>query len=110
MPLLKKAYDHLTNWLEVYLWVPVSLLGIFGAAELSYFLTGRRPVENADWLIDYSSKAVQCVAIIALTSIAKEALGHWMTMEERKKHPGLAVLNTFATLVTFLTVTYIFTH
>lgn len=108
--MIKKIYDHLANWAEVYLWVPVSLLGIFGAAQLSYFLTGRRPVENADWLVDYSSKAVQMVAIIALTSIAKEALGHWMTMEERKANPFLAVINTFATLVTFLTVTYVFTH
>lgn len=108
--MIRKIYDHLANWLEVYLWVPVSLLGIFGAAQLSYFLTGRRPVENADWLVDYSSKSVQIIAIIALTSIAKEALGHWMTMDERKAHPFLAVVNTFATLVTFLAIIYAWIH
>lgn len=108
--MLRSVVNHLSNWLEVYLWVPVTLIGIFGAAQLSYFLTGRRPAENADFLVDYSAKAVQCVAIIALTSIAKEALGHWMTQAERAKHPFLAVVNTFATLITFLAVAYIFLH
>ena len=108
--MLRKIWDHLANWAEVYLWVPVSIFAIYGAAQLAYFLTGRRPTENADWLVDYSSKALEMVAIIALTSVAKEALGHWMTKEERAAHPYLATLNTFATLITLLVVTYVFTH
>lgn len=107
---LQNLWRHLGNWAEIYLWVPVSLIGIFAAAELTYFLTGRRPVENADWLVDYSSKAVLMIAIIALTSIAKEALGYWQTPDFRVEHPWLATINTLSTLVIFITVTYVFLH
>jgi hypothetical protein len=102
------THQHIMNWLEVYLWVPVSLIGIFGAAQLAYFLTGRRPTENADWLVDYSSKAVQCVAVIALTSIAKQALGSWLTRDQKIENPYVYTINTISTLIIFGIITYLF--
>jgi hypothetical protein len=108
--LFESIWNHLSNWAEVYLWVPVSLVGIFAAAELSYFLTGRRPTENADWLVDYSAKAVQMVAIIALTSIAKEALGMWMNKEEKLTNPYAYMVNSASTIILFIVVAYVFLH
>lgn len=101
---------HLRNWAEVYLWVPVSLIGIYGAAQLAYLLSGRRPAESPDFLVDYAGKAVEVVAVIALTSVAKQALGSWMTKEEKLANPGAYALNSLATIIIFVTISYLFTH
>jgi hypothetical protein len=101
---------HLRNWLEVYLWVPVTLVGIYGSAQLAYFLSGRRPVESPDFLVGYSGKAVEIVYIIALTSIAKQAWGTWMSTEQKIDNPYVYTINTIATFLTAGLVTYVFLH
>ena len=86
------------------------LLSIFGAAELTFLLTGRRPEMNMDWVLDYASAAVRCVLVILLTSVAKQALGSWLTVEDKEKYPVAHAINTATTLVLFLTIAYLFLH
>lgn len=81
---------HLRNWAEIYLWIPIALLSILAASEFAYFLTGRRPTENADWIPEFSFRLVACVLVIALVSISRQQTGFWLTKTEAMAYPKLA--------------------
>lgn len=106
----RAIWKHLSNWTEAYLWVPVSLAMIYGTAQFAYFLSGRRPAESPDFLVDYAGKAVEAIFIIALTSVAKQAWGSWMTLKQKLDHPYAYTISSITTLLTAGLITYIFLH
>lgn len=90
------VWDHVTSWAEVYWWLPLALLSIIAAAYYARFLTGRPPQENADFLVDYASRLVLCIVLIALLSIKREQTGFWMTKAEAFANPEVYKIQTIA--------------
>lgn len=58
------VWKHLTDWATIYFWLPLSLLSIWLFSKLAYLLTGRKPMENADWIVGFSFNLVKCVFLI----------------------------------------------
>lgn len=82
--------SHLQQWAEAYWWLPISLLFVVLMAKFSYFLTGRKPLDNGlDW-VGTAEKFFVCILIILLLSIFKEATGVWFTKEEQLANPSVA--------------------
>ena len=108
--MIQKLWRHLANWPEGYLWVPIPLLATSGSGLLIYAITGHDANENVDGLADYASLSVKSTLIILFTSIAKQALGSWLTKEEKLAHPVYAFASGVLTLVMFLSFVYVFTH
>lgn len=92
--MIKKIWDHFINWLEIYFWVPFTLLLILGAIKYAYFITGRPPTspESADWMVEFAYRLVAAIFVIVLVSIAREQTGVWMTKEEQKANVKLAAI------------------
>lgn len=101
---------HIENWVEGYLWVPLLLFCVWGAGQLDYFLTGRRPMTNADWLVDYSSVAVKSILVILFAAILKQSGSIFLTKEERFKHPFLSMVSDLFTLGAACFFGYLFTR
>jgi hypothetical protein len=103
-------FKHLRQWAEAYIWLPASLLSIWLAAKLAYFLTGRQPEENADFIIGYAQRTVVVVLVIFLFSVSREQTGFWMTKEECIAHPYLATLQALMKMYAMGLFAYIYLH
>lgn len=98
------------NWREIWLWLPLALLSIWGMAEFGYFLTGRRPTENVDWIVGTAGNLVKCVFIIALLSIKRESTGVWLTKIEWLANPKIAWVQAFSEAVALCVFAYLLSH
>lgn len=107
---LRAIWAHLRNWAEVYLWVPVSLLSIWVLAQFAYFLTGRRPTENVDWIVGVAGGLVKCVMMIALVSIFTQGTMVWLTKEERLANPRFSIAQLLAQAVALCVFAYVLSH
>lgn len=107
---LGAVYAHLHNWAEGYLWVPLSLLSIWLFAQFAYFLTGRRPQENADWIVGLGANLVKCVFLILLISITRQQTGIWLTKAELIANPRLALTQTLGKCVALIVFAYLLSH
>jgi hypothetical protein len=107
---LAAVWKHLQNWAELYAWVPVALLSIWFFAQFAYFLTGRRPAENADWIVGLGGNLVKCVFLIVLLSIARQQTGVWLTKAEQLENPSLAWAQRLETGVALCVFAYILSH
>lgn len=103
-------WKHLQNWTEIYLWVPMALLSIWLFAQFAYFLTGRRPTENADWIVGVAGSLVKCVFLIVLVSISRQQTGIWLTSEEQKTNILLAVSQQAASIAMAVIFAYLIAH
>lgn len=107
---LAAVWKHLRNWAEGYLWVPLALLSIWVFAQFAYFLTGRRPQENADWIVGLGANLVKCVFLILLLSIMRQQTGVWYTKQEQIDNPNLARTQLIGTCVTLIVFAYLLSH
>lgn len=78
--------NHIQNWLEGYVWAPISILGIILFAKFATFLTGRKPLDQGYDFVGLGVKLSICVFLILLLSIAKQALDVWPTKAEQVQH------------------------
>ena len=107
---LAAVWKHIKNWLELYLWVPLSLLFIWGFAWFAYFLTGRRPQENVDWIVGLAGNFVKSVMLILLVSIFRQQCGLWLNREEQKDNPTLVWAQNILTIAAICVFGYILEH
>ena len=109
---LKASGAHILNWLDIYFWVPLFLLGIIGAIKYAHFITGRPPAspESVDWLIEFAYRLVACIFVIVMVSVAREQTGIWMTKDEQKANIALAAIEGFTKCFFAALFTYILLH
>jgi hypothetical protein len=103
-------WKHITNWAEVYFWVPLALLSIWLFAQGAYFLTGRRPQENADWIVGLGGNLVKCVFLIVILSIVRQQTGVWWRREELMANKHLAYTQAFSSCVALIVFAYLLSH
>lgn len=106
----KKVVRHFVNWLELYWWLPLSIVAVIGAAKFVMFMVGRRPMESPEWIVGLSFRVVACVVAIVLTSVYKQQIGLWISKEEQKLHIPLAIANKVETVVIVLAFIYVLLH
>jgi len=101
---------HLTNWLEGYFWVPMAIISIPLLSYFAYFLSGRFPRLNLDFLPEFGFRILQCIVVIVLVSVSRQAVGIWMTKEEQMENPVLAIAQKTSSLALFILWTYVLLH
>lgn len=107
---MKTILNFFWNWRELWLWLPLALLSIYAMAEFGYFLTGRRPTENVDWIVGTAGNLVKCVFLIALLSILRESTGVWMTKGEQIDNPKIAAIQAFSQAVALCVFAFVLSH
>jgi hypothetical protein len=101
---------HMRDWATAYFWVPLALLSIWFFSKVAYWLTGRKPQENADWIVGLGGNLVKCVFLILLVEVTREQTGVWLTKEELKANPNLAWSQTLSKCVTLIVFAYLLSH
>lgn len=96
------VWRHLTNWATLYFWLPLSLISIWLFSKLAYLLTGRKPQENADWIVGFSFTLVKCVFLVFFVEITRQQTGTWYTKAELIANPQLAWSQTVSKCVTLI--------
>jgi hypothetical protein len=107
---MQKVLQHLKQWSEAYLWIPLSLLSLIGAGWFAYYLSGRKPMMSADFLVDYGSRVITVALIIVFTSVFSQAQNLWMTLDQKTANPKIAAIHLGATCVFATIVAYCFMH
>lgn len=105
-----KVWKHLTDWATIWFWVPMALVAIWFFAQVAYFLTGRRPQENADWIVGMAGNLLKCVFVILFTEITRQQTGTWLTKAELIANPQLAWTQTFSKCASLLVFAYLLSH
>lgn len=77
---------HISQWTELYGWVPLSLLGIWLFAKFATFLLGRKPLDQGYDFVGLGFKLSICVFLILLLSITRQATGVWVSKAEQVLH------------------------
>ncbi len=106
----KAIIKHLRDWLEAYFWLPLALLSIILAAKFAYFLTGRQPTENADWIIELSFRFVAAILVIFLLSVTKEQTSFWLKKEEALANPKIHLTQSIVKCFFAGLFAYLLTH
>lgn len=78
-------WQHLKDWNELYLVLPLSILGITLANYYYFAQTGRSPTiaeGGIDWLLGMVPRLVAIVLSIIMVSVFKQATGVWLSKEE----------------------------
>lgn len=91
---MKTILDHISNWLELYFWLPLSLFFVWASVELHYLMVGRPTGEDVwDWLPGMAPRFVAIILAIGLVSVSKEAFGVWLTKEQKLSSPIFAAVS-----------------
>lgn len=101
---------HLRDWATAYFWLPLSLLSIWLFSKLAYLLTGRKPMENADWIVGFSFNLVKCVFLIFFIEIYREQTGKWWTDQDLRANPHLAWTQAFTKAVGLIVFAWVLSH
>lgn len=104
------VWGHLTNWATIYFWLPLSLLSIWLFSQFAYFLTGRRPQENLDWIVGFSFNLVKCVFVIFFVEVAREQTGVWFRKDELLANPSIAWAQTVGKCFQLFVFAYLLSH
>lgn len=104
------VWKHLQNWQSIYLMLPLALLAIWGFAQGAYFLTGRRPTENVDWIVGTAGNLVKLVFLIVFVEVTRQQTGVWLTKDESLKNPDAARTQAITKCVTLIVGAYILSH
>lgn len=109
--MLKYIWEHLTNWLETYFFLPLSLLFIWLAVELHWLATGRPAADDPwAWIIDFAPRLVQAILAITLVSISREAFGSWLSKEEKLANPAIAITQSVTSIALCVAFLYFLSH
>lgn len=93
---MKAIWDHLRQWPELYIGVPLATLSIPAASGMVYLLTQHWPEENMGYLVDLASRVQVGALIIVAASLTRQGLGTWFTKEEQLAHPYIATLSSLS--------------
>jgi len=104
------VWKHITNWLEAYFWIPMALISILLLSHFAYYLSGRWPKANLDFLPEFGFRILQCIVVIVLVSISRQSVGIWLTKEEQIKNPNLAIAQKASSLILFILWAYVLVH
>lgn len=104
------VWKFLQNWKSVLLFLPLSLLAIWGFAEGAYWITGRRPTENVDWIVGTAGNLVKLVFLIIFVETYREQTGIWMTKAEQIANPSLAWSQRLSSSVALCVAAWILSH
>lgn len=107
---LSAVWKHLTNWATIYFWLPLALLSVWLFSKGAYFLTGREPQENADWIVGISGNLIKCVFVIFFTEVTRQQTGVWLTKDELIANPNMAWTQTLSKCFTLLVFAYLLSH
>lgn len=110
MKSLRAIGGHFLDWGAEYSVLILTVLSVFGTAELYYFLTGRRPEENLMWLVNFSERSIAIALAITFTSMARQAFGIWYRKEDLLDRPILAIAHGVKSVVIFLACLFVLTH
>ena len=105
--LLFDLWDNITNWVEVYFWVPVAFASIYFMSLAAYWLSGRAPRMSLDWMPELGVNLFKCVCAIVLTSIVKEALWGWLSVRDKIQSPVLALTRMGFEVIALLSFLYV---
>jgi hypothetical protein len=107
---MKAVLNFLYNWREIWLWTPLAMLSIWGFAQFGYFLSGRRPTENVDWIVGTAGNLMKCVLLIVVLSVLRESTGVWATKAELIANPDFAKSQTINQCVALIVFGYLLSH
>lgn len=107
---MKTIYRFLYNWRELWLWVPLAMLSIWGFAQFGFFLTGRQPTENVDWIVGMAGNLMKCILLIVILSIGRESNGVWATKIELMSYPRFHRYQTIKECVSLIVFAYLLSH
>lgn len=110
MQFFRDLFKHLGAWAEAYVWAPLAIVSVALFAKYSYFLTGRRPLDNGFDYVGLGDKTIICVILIMLLSITRQASGTWFTKDELYAKPRLLLEQDLSRLAFALLYTYILTR
>lgn len=104
------VWKHVQDWQSIYLFVPISLFSIWLFAQFGYFLTGRRPTENVDYIVGIAGNLIKLVFLIVFCEVTRQATGHWYSKAELMANHQLAKWQTISKCVTLIVGAYILSH
>lgn len=107
---LGALWDHIKDWLEVYWWLPLSILGICVAAKLVYLFTGRASIEDPDAIVGYALRIVGVVCAVIAATVTHQQTSAWLTKEEAKLNVPLAAVHEAKIVAIFGLVLYFLCH
>ena len=108
---MKTIWNHIINWLEFYLWVPVSLSLIWLSVSFHYAMTGRPTGEDPyEWIVGFAPQFVKAILAIVLVSISKEAFGSWLNKQEKLSNPMYASVSIVCSTAIFIALLFAFSH
>ncbi len=91
---MKTIWANITNWLEIYFWLPMSLFFVWAAIELHYYMTGRATGEDSwEFVVGMAPRFVAIILSIGLVSVSKEAFGSWLTRDQKLANPIFASIS-----------------
>lgn len=103
-----KFKDHILNWKESYLYIPISICILLGSLYFYRFLTGRSSIEDVNSIVGYSLNFINIVLAGAATGLIKIALFTDLSDQETKALPFWRVyLDSLETLIIFLVTLYV---
>lgn len=98
---------NVENWVEVYFWVPVSFLSIYFLSLSAYWLSGRAPRINLDWMPELGVNLFKCICAIVLTSVIKQALWGWIPLHEKFENTTFALVRQAFEVIVFLSFLWV---
>jgi hypothetical protein len=107
---LAAVWEHIKNWPEGYLCVPLSLFLIWVFGWAAYLLSGRKPQENSDWLPGLGGNWMKCVLVILACTILCQASGEWMTPAQKILDPNRVKWNAIVQCVAIFSFSYLLSH
>lgn len=105
-----KVWKHLQDWQSIYLLLPLSVFSIWVYREVAFAIIGRRPTENADWMVGNAGNVMKLVYLIIFVEIFRQQTGHWLTKTESMNNPELARTQAFTKCVALVVGAYILSH
>lgn len=107
---LSGLWKHITDWLEVYWWLPCSVIAVCASAKLVLLLTGRETVEDANALVGFAMRLPAVVCALIAATVTRQQTAHWLTIEEAKAYLPLATVLHIKDVLIFALVLYFFLH
>jgi hypothetical protein len=77
--------SHFTSWPELYVGLPLAVLGMVALFHFSHMLLGRKPLDEGYDFVGLGFRFLTCFGLILLISFAKQSqlIGTWLTREEQ---------------------------
>jgi len=106
----RRVVNTIYNWREGWFWPLLAFLNWILLIGFAAHISGRRPQESMDFLVDLGANVLICVFAITLISILRESAGEWWNKEELKQNPHLAWCAAFVKAVALIAFLWALKH